>query len=108
MDYEFKVGDEVITVAGIRGHIVDICNCVDCKWRGFLEPIWQREDGEEDYITKYDAEHGFDDFYRIGKYRFSEFDRGWIARSINREKRIMANLEARLKLMDAIEKEDKQ
>lgn len=107
-DYEFKVGDEIITVNGTRGCIVDICDCADCRSRGFLEPIWEDEYGEEDYITIYDAENGFKDYYRIGKYRFNEFDRDYILKTINKHQRTIANLEVRLKLMDEIEKEDKQ
>lgn len=72
--YDFKVGDEVITTDGVRGKIVDICTCVYCQRRGFYEPIWVADDDEEMYeqqISDWDASNGFDEYYKIGKYRFN-------------------------------------
>lgn len=37
-NYNFKVGDKVVTVYGETGVIVDICTCDNCKERGFYEP----------------------------------------------------------------------
>lgn len=73
-DYKFNIGDEVITTEGERGKIVYICECNQCKERAFCEPIWVKDDSnEEEYITNYAAQTGFKGFYKIGPYRFSEF-----------------------------------
>ena len=73
--YDFKVGDKVITTTGETGVITDICTCSACFSRGFYEPMWtSNEDGEYHYITLYDAETGFTDYYKIGEYRFNDFD----------------------------------
>lgn len=71
-DYEFKIGDKVITTYGEVGHIVDICKCEMCIKRGFFEPTWMEDDASEKrYITLWDAEDEFNMFYQIGKYRFN-------------------------------------
>ena len=64
-DYEFAIGDKVVTIYGEVGHVVDICKCEKCAERGFCEPIW-KVDGSivEKWIAIYDAESGFDDFIR--------------------------------------------
>ena len=68
-NYEFRVGDEVETVDGMSGKIVSICHCEKCAERGFFEPLWETTDGKySDYITVYQANHGFPGYRRIGKY----------------------------------------
>lgn len=70
--YKFNIGDEVITVEGERGKIVDFCECGRCQERGFYEPKWVDDDGNTSYITGYDANHDFDEYYKIGKYHFNK------------------------------------
>ena len=82
-DYDFKIGDKVITTEGEVGIIVDICNCDRCVRRGFFEPIWVKDgDKYQNYITKFDAELGFNGFYKIGEYRFNEFDKGEVLQNM--------------------------
>lgn len=83
-DYKFNIGDEVITTDGRHGKIVDICNCESCKSRGFLEPFWQPFDGgTEICISHGDASADFDGYYRIGKYRFNNFDKTEVQQRIS-------------------------
>ena len=75
-DYKFNIGDEVVTIEGERGTITCICDCQFCFDRGFFEPIWTIENGgREDYITISQALNGFENFYKIGSYRFNDFDK---------------------------------
>lgn len=99
-NYKFNVGDEVITTDGIKGKIVRICNCIECHKRGFYEPIWVNDEtGEEDYISDTDAVLGFRNYYKIGKYRFSNFDRQSVLDSIEQHKKEIEKLERQLKVM---------
>ena len=82
MDYNFNVGDRVITVFGETGVIVDICNCSSCINRGYREPIWMRDDGAMEYITITEMELDFHNFYQIGEYRFAEFDEEFVRKEI--------------------------
>ena len=50
-------GDFVETVDGRVGYIKSIGRCERCRERGFYEPIVHFTDGEEDCITKYEAEN---------------------------------------------------
>lgn len=61
-------GDFVETVDGRVGYIKSICRCEKCRERGFYEPIVHFTDGEEDCITKYEAENGFKGYKRIGRW----------------------------------------
>ncbi len=61
-------GDFVETVDGRVGYIKRICRCEKCRERGFYEPIVHFTDGEEDCITKYEAENGFKGYKRIGRW----------------------------------------
>ena len=90
-EYEFNIGDKVITTYGEVGVIVDICKCEMCVKRGFYEPTWV-EDGRliRRYITNCDATDGFSEYYQIGKYKFNSlFNKGLVTREI-------AGLEKRL------------
>lgn len=61
-------GDFVETVDGRVGYVKGICRCEKCRERGFYEPIVHFTDGEEDCITKYEAENGFKRYKRIGRW----------------------------------------
>lgn len=83
INYKFKVGDKVITTFGEVGEITSICDCKSCKIRGFYEPCWVDEYGEEHYITIWDAKSGFDGFYQIGEYKFNSlFNKNYVTREI--------------------------
>lgn len=78
MKYEFHVGDYVEDVTGRIGYINSICQCKDCKARGFYEPRVTYTDGDNDYITAYEYEQGFPYYKRIGHYDFTKKDEGKI------------------------------
>ena len=61
-------GDFVETLDGRVGYIKNICRCEKCRERGFYEPTVHFTDGEEDCITKYEAENGFKGYKRIGRW----------------------------------------
>lgn len=106
-DYEFAVGDKVVTIYGVVGHVIDICKCRKCVERGFYEPTWKIDDsGDVDLITIYDAERGFDDFYQIGKYRFDHgFDKTRVRLMIKEKETELAILKKQLDAMEELEKE---
>ena len=99
-DYKFNVGDDVITIDGIKGKIVDICTCEQCEERGFHEPIWTSEDHGEDYITICDAQNGFNKYYQIGKYHFNDFDKDEVLWEIDYCNRKLKILEKQLKVIE--------
>ena len=106
-DYEFAIGDKVVTIYGEVGHIVDICRCDRCLERGFRELTW-RSDANHNvgWITIYDAERGFDDFYQIGKYRFGHtFNKSVVRAMIIEEEAELRRLKRRLQVMEELEKE---
>lgn len=78
MKYDFRVGDYVEDVTGRVGYIQSICQCEQCKARGFYEPFVLYTDGNSDYITAYEYENGFPGYKRIGQYDFTEKDEGKI------------------------------
>ena len=106
-DYEFAIGDKVVTIYGEVGHIIDICKCRKCVERGFYEPTWKIDDsGDVGWITIYDAERGFDDFYQIGKYRFGHTFNKSVVRAMIIEKEVeLRRLKKQLQVMDELEKE---
>lgn len=73
-EYDFKVGDEVITSIGEKGIICDICKCEACQRRGFYEPKVKFNGTGGIYITNYDRDCGFKSFYKIGDYIFGNID----------------------------------
>lgn len=82
-DYNFNTGDEVITTQGERGWIAHICTCDSCLKRGFNEPFWISDyGGYERCIDKFTAQNGFNGYYKIGRYRFNDFDKADILRSM--------------------------
>ena len=78
MKYEFHVGDYVEDATGRVGYIQSICQCEQCKARGFYESFVLYTDGDGDYITAYEYEKGFPGYKRIGQYDFTEKDEGKI------------------------------
>ena len=72
MKYDFRVGDYVEDVTGRVGYIQSICQCEQCKARGFYEPFVLYTDGNGDYITAYEYEKGFPGYKRIGQYDFTK------------------------------------
>ena len=78
MKYEFHVGDYVENVIGQVGYIQSICQCKQCKERGFHEPYVIYTNGKSDYITTYEYEKGFPGYNRIGQYDFTKKDEGKI------------------------------
>ena len=94
--YDFHVGDEVITKNGEVGKIIAICHCDKCHERGFDELIWSRTDIDSpcsEYVTLFDMKDGFSDYYKIGKYRFAEFDRDYIYNELDRIEKELKTLE---------------
>lgn len=68
LDGNLHEGDYVETADGRVGYVKGICRCEKCRERGFYEPIVHFTDGEEDCITKYEAENGFKGYKRIGRW----------------------------------------
>lgn len=103
-DYEFHVGDEVITTEGVRGKITSVCHCDRCEERGFYEPFWIAEDGKYEHcIDIYDAKSGFSSFYKIGKYRFSDFNKGEILREMASYEDGLKQLRKQLRVIEEYE-----
>lgn len=72
MKYDFRVGDYVEDATGRVGYIQSICQCEQCKVRGFYEPFVLYTDGNSDCITVYEYEKGFPGYKRIGQYDFTK------------------------------------
>lgn len=109
-DYKFEIGDEVITVEGVKGKIVDICHCSACESRGFPEPVWVKDDDKSEtryYIAITNARIGFLDFYKIGKYRFNDFEKGEVLREMAYHEDMLKKLRQQLRVIEAVELEDK-
>lgn len=103
-DYEFHVGDEVITTEGVRGKITSICTCDMCINRGFHEPFWTAEDDRwEHCIDKFTAECGFNGYYKIGKYRFNDFDKGEVLQSMAYCEKELKRLRKQWRLIEELE-----
>lgn len=99
IEYDFKVGDEVITSTGEVGVIEYICDCSYCRDRGFYEPVVETTLGVgEIYITNYDEANNFKNFYQIGKYKFGNIDKSSLAKTLELErlrlKKVKRNIEA--------------
>ena len=99
MEYDFKVGDKVITSRGQVGTIRSICYCDRCKERGFYEPKVEVTDGGDDtiWITDTDKRNGFISFYQIGKYKFGNIDKESVEQSIENEKENIKEAHKRLR-----------
>lgn len=88
MEYNFKVGDKVITSTGETGVIESICDCKYCKERGFCEPQVKTINGVGAiWISNIDKENDFRSFYQIGDYLFGNIDKEAVERAIENESR---------------------
>lgn len=106
-DYKFKVGDEVVTTLGELGKIICICDCVRCKERGFNELVWFKYGTKEhNFITIYDAENGFPGFYKIGDYRFNDFEEDLITETIGNHEKEIYILNEQLTTIELIKREE--
>lgn len=113
MEYDFKVGDQVITDIGEIGYIESICKCEKCKNRGFYEPSVVTQIGSDRiYITDTDKASGFSSFYRIGKYTFGNLDRDFLDSLIRTKREYIDEkvneLSAYYDQLDVVEYFDKQ
>lgn len=61
-----KVGDTVIRKDGLKGKVLFLCDCEECKERGFYEPFIEWENGELFYPTIHNVSKDFKNFYLIG------------------------------------------
>lgn len=103
-DYEFHVGDEVITTEGIIGKITSICACDRCKDRGFYEPFWSVDGSDYEHcIDIYEAESGFGMFYKIGKYRFNDLNKDEVLREISYYEDGLKQLRNQLRIIEELE-----
>ena len=103
-NYEFHVGDEVITTEGEKGKITSICTCERCEERGFYESFWVSEDNNQEHcISKFTAEFGFSGYYKIGNYRFNDFDKGDVLRNIAYCEDELKRFRKQLKLIEEYE-----
>lgn len=102
-DYKFKIGDEVVTTEGVKGRISSICTCVKCRTRGFFEPTWIDDYGDCNYITVYQAKCGFKGFYKIGDYRFHDFDKASVYSDLSYCEKELRRLKQQLSLMEKLE-----
>ena len=104
-EYEFCLGDTVITTDGIVGKIIGFCHCDECRKRGFLQPFWEDEESDQ-FITKFDAETGLIGFHRIGKHLLHPFDKDLIESKIEKLNAEVARLRGQLATINAIEAEE--
>ena len=106
MQYEFNIGDEVITAFGECGVITDICKCSECEKRGFYEPKWRSEHGDTEYITAYQFKLDFRTFYKIGKYHFGNLQKGLIEHYISNYEETLSRLRHQLSVIEELERGD--
>lgn len=105
--YEFNIGDEVITADGFCGEIINICECDRCKERGFLEPVVEWQDGNVDWITDWNLNNNFNNYYKIGDYIFGNIHLEDLKKQISRLRSQVYQLEdQRDFLMDLIERRE--
>lgn len=102
-DYKFNIGDEVITTDGMRGTITDICECDRCKARGFFEPVWVDECGNENFITDITIAMKAPGYYKIGDYRFREFNKELVKKNIAFFEAEVAQFKKQLKFIEECE-----
>lgn len=105
-DYIFNVGDEVITVEGEKGTITRICDCSECRKRGFLEPLWKNENGDVLCISHYDAVEDFYAYYKIGDYHFNPFNKNRVIEAIKGHESYLSDLRKQLKTIEELEKKE--
>lgn len=71
-DININVGDKVISIYGKEGIVTEICKCSLCAERGWFEPVVTFEDGQQEWINDYEANHGFTQWYQVGENIFPE------------------------------------
>lgn len=99
MEYDFRVGDTVVTSTGETGVIESICDCERCRARGFYEPQVKLTEGVYDiYIIDNDKNNGFKNFFKIGKYKFGNVDKESIEHDIELETRNIKEAFERLEI----------
>lgn len=104
-EYEFCLGDTVITTDGIVGKIIGFCDCDECRKRGFLEPFWEDEESEQ-FITIHSVKNGLHGFHRIGKHLLHPFAKYWIEGKIEKLNAETTRLRRQLATINAIEAEE--
>ena len=106
LDYNFKVGDKVITTFGEVGRITSVCTCDSCARRGFYEPTWVEDiSGDIHYITISDAVTGFGTFYQIGEYKFcSLFNKQFIEQRISDYEKELKMWKYRMSVIEELER----
>lgn len=103
----FNIGDKVISADGYVGKIISICDCSRCKKRGFLEPIVEWADGNVDWITDWDKENNFHNYYQIGDNIFGNIWLDDIKQQIADTKKVLRRLEGQREvLMDILERRE--
>lgn len=99
IEYDFNVGDVVVTSTGETGIIESVCDCNKCQKRGFYEPKVRLTYGVNDiYITDNDKNNNFKNFFKIGKYKFGNVDTESIERDIDLEERNISDATKRLEI----------
>lgn len=68
----FNIDQQVIDTTGNIGSVIFICECDDCKQRGFAEAEVKMVDGSTMWITEYDFKNNFSRFYKIGNNRYPQ------------------------------------
>lgn len=107
----FKVGDKVITDDGRVGVIESLCDCENCKERGFYEPQVKMRIGDSQiWISDNDKRNGFANFYQIGNKVFGNINKQVVIDSIKckqEELRSISNelyeLEGQLAIVSTLE-----
>lgn len=98
----FKVGDQVVTDDGRVGVIKSICDCENCKRRGFYEPRVKMEIGKyQIYITDTNKNNGFKHFYKIGDQVFGNLDEEYVLNEIKCKKEEIHNMKKELVELEA-------
>ena len=105
--YKFNIGDEVITVDGRRGEITDICECERCQDRGFCEPVWIDDDGDEIFITDCDLRSNFSIYHKIGNYYFAPFEKDSLNKDIEYCESLLTKYRRMLKTIEELEDEER-
>ena len=112
--YDFQVGDQVITSLGEVGTIANICKCEQCRERGFYEPVVDIPGKDAMFITNADKMSGFKNYYRIGKYKFGNTDRETLRSQIISSTKTCEEMSSnivryteQLRILDQLEDEEK-
>jgi hypothetical protein len=103
-DYDFRVGDEVVTTRGIRGTITEILDNPDIPSHNhYIE--WRDEFNDLNYIM---CSYGEPDIYRIGKHRFNPLDPRPLLAEITVAEKHLESLNTRLKFVEGLLKEESE